>query len=229
MSPFQWGRPQIEETWVCPTCGLMVTEGHRCQYRETVQCPDCRSILEKGLEDRHFKYCPNRITREKAERAKASKEHRESMKAQGLVSYVRRLPAKEPMVFMEPYIDGHWEEIEVEKYPWKCKICGLVWQTRRQAENCPILVEFSFVKPKSPHAPIYQRMYGVRYVENGQPRGHIYTVDFKAMRKEAPEALPEGKKWNIPTTSEPTSQGSENPDPDVSELPETEDEDPGDT
>jgi len=104
------------------------------------------------------------------------------------------------MTFME--LTGldreEWEEVEVEKNPWKCKICGLVWQTREDAENCPYLREGRFVPPKYAHQAYYSRIYGVRYVENGIPRGpNIHQIDFNAMRKEEPEKLPEGKKWDL--------------------------------
>ncbi len=190
------GRPDEEDAWKCPTCGFMITAGHICRVRPTVQCPDCRAMLEQGLEARHN--CPTKLARLKAEKAQWAKERRDERKAKGLVSCVRKLPEKEEMTFMEPMLDGSYTEVEVEKYPWKCKICGLVWQTREDAENCPYELKPPFCPVKPPHFPTYKRMYGVRYVENGSPRGNIYTVDFKAMRKEEPEPLPEGKTWDVP-------------------------------
>jgi len=242
---FSWNtNEQSDEAWKCPTCGLMITYGHICKVRETVQCVDCHAMLEKGLEDRHYKNCPVRRERQKAERKQRATERREERKAKGVVGYIRRLPEKEHMIFMEPDEHGYWEEVEVEKYPWKCKICGLVWQTREDAERCPYLTDNPFCASKSPHYPMYQRMYGIRYVENGVPRGNPYTIDFKAMRKEEPEKLPEGKTWDIPKLPEnpyghasirvekrkaEEPQTDENPDPDVSELPDKEDDDPNDT
>jgi len=197
-------------------------------------------MLEKGQEGRHFKICEKRKVRVHAEKLQRAKDARDKRKSEGKVSYLRKLPEKEEMTFMEPMLNGDYQPYQIEKFPWKCKICGLVWQTREDAERCPLLTENPFVHAKPPHAPVYQRMYGVRYVENGVPRGNPYTIDFKAMRKEEPEPLPEGKKWDIPDVKpvghedvrtldkklrqrefeelRALAEAGENPDPDVSEM-----------
>jgi hypothetical protein len=200
-------------------------------------------MLEKGLEQKHS--CLQKRARIKAEKAQKAKERREKVKKEGLVSYVRKLPEKESMVFMEPMLDGSYTQMRTEKYPWKCKICGLIWQTREDAESCPYTRDNPFMRPKPPHGASYTRLYGVRYVENGVPRGNLREIAFHAMRKEDPEALPEGKKWDIVVLTEnpyghedirsavnkakdaefkalqeyaDSLEASQNPDPDVSEL-----------
>lgn len=209
-------KPEIGEAWKCPTCELMVTAGHKCQVRATVQCPDCRAMLEAGLEAKH--HCPKKLERERVEREVQKKENRRiaaakaaEKRASGLVTRIQMIKPKEEMTFMDivdVYSDGtgRYEQVTVEKNPWKCRICGNVWQTEHEARDCAFerqSIGAFGTRVKFPHAKAYFKLYGARYFENGQPRGsNVREIEFTVMRVEDPEKLPEGKQWDMGDVSD---------------------------
>lgn len=160
---------EIGEAWPCPNCRLMVTEGHTCQYREAVKCSDCNLMITKDGSHK----CPTIKERLKAEARERAKQRARERKEQNIKPTIKMLKPKEEMTFMEMSINGDFEEVTVEKNPWQCLICGLVWQTKHEAEECE----------SRGHVDNYTKRYGVRYVENGRPVGG-YEVVFKALRKE---------------------------------------------
>lgn len=158
---YPWvSKPELGESWPCGSCGLMVTDGHICKARE-------RDAMK-------CEYCGLMITVDGSHRCKKQPKPKRIKRTEPLK--IKMLSPKEEMTFMDirGSIDStHYEEVTVEKNPWKCMECGLVWQTKHEAEECE----------GRKHAESYTKRYGVRYVENGRPVGG-YEVTFKAIRKE---------------------------------------------
>jgi hypothetical protein len=195
-----WGirfREPEGEAWKCPTCGLMVTYGHKCQVRATVQCEDCKAMLESGLEAYHK--CPKKLERLKAEKIERRKQRAKERKESGITPRAKMIKPKELMIFTEVHVDGYtaWTvEVSVEKNPWMCRTCGLVWQTKHEAEDCGYSIENVFYHRK-PHGDSYTKVYGASRVENGEPKGqYVRTITFTALRRLTPDAKPEEiAKW----------------------------------
>ena len=64
-------------------------------------------------------------------------------------------------------------EYTIMKFYWKCIKCGLIWQTRHEAEECE----------NRGHKDSYQRVYGVTAIVNDKPVGG-WIATFRAVRKE---------------------------------------------
>lgn len=83
-----------------------------------------------------------------------------------------KMLGKETAQLMEPLLDGSWRPTTVQKHFFKCLDCGLVWQTKTEADICAT----------SGHVPVHVRQYG-GYFENGIRRGHA-TFEIPAVRLE---------------------------------------------
>jgi hypothetical protein len=79
---------------------------------------------------------------------------------------------KVKVTIFEPCPDGlGFHEVEIEKYAWKCVTCGLVWNMRRESQNCK-------------HINVYTRLYGGYFVEG--KRVGATAIKFYALRREKP-------------------------------------------
>src|SRR2546427_6539320 len=127
---------EIGEAWTCPKCGLMVTEGHECQVRDAKKCEFCGLMVEVG-NDQHK--CPKKWEQIKAERKERRKQAAIERRKLNIKPIVKMIRPKEEMTFMEPMgsLESiHYEPVKVMKNPWECLGCGLVWQTKHEAEDC---------------------------------------------------------------------------------------------